>query len=97
MDSRRKFNSPATRDYFRSIGVHYVDCLKLPGYYTTNAYFIDPLHPTEPADLACMVKMLEENPEIRALIPEVSLDSLRQKLAEDQQHTNQIDLYNYEF
>jgi hypothetical protein len=96
MGTWRKFNNGQMENYLNSIGVHFQNCLRLPGYSTNNEYFIDGLHPTEPAILACVIKMLE-NPEIRTLLPEVSIDRLREKLAEDATHTSHIDLFNYEF
>jgi len=95
MEAWRKFDSPAFALYLKSLNVHYENCLRLPSYYADRRYYIDSFHPTEPAILACMIKMFE-NPDIRALFPAIALEPLRAKLAQDAAQADHIDLYRFE-
>ena len=75
----RQFLSPQTKDWIRKQGVLYFDFTRLESFGGRPDEFADPFHPSEPAYIRMLLKMLE-NDDFRALVPGLDADRLKNQL-----------------
>lgn len=75
----QQFQSPQTAEWLRRLGITYFDFTDLRSFDGRANEFVDPYHPSEPAYVRMLLKMIED-PAVRALLPGLDPDRLKSAL-----------------
>jgi hypothetical protein len=88
----RDFNQHVKDGYFDKLHVLFFNFMNFPGYSGNPQYFQDEVHPKEGATLAVLSAMASD-PRFLALLPNLDVATIDQKVAQDRQSQNHNHLY----
>jgi hypothetical protein len=91
----REFQSKATRDKFRELGIHFFDWSKHPIAANERA-FLDAAHPTEYANLAALIDAARDS-EFRTILPNLDVQELEVRFREAEKTGNFFDVFHDRF
>lgn len=77
----REFQTPEFAEWIERQDVTYFNFTSLESFGGRPQEFIDPFHPSEPAYIRMLLKMLASS-KVRAIFPEIDTNALRKRLAE---------------
>jgi hypothetical protein len=75
----RQFHSPQTAEWLKKLGINYHDFTDLRSIDGRADEFVDPYHPSEPAYVRMLLKLMED-PLVSALLPGLDPDQLKSAL-----------------
>ena len=88
----RDFNEHVRDGYFDKLHVLFFNYMNFPGYSGKAEYFQDEVHPKEGATLAVLSAMASD-PRFMALLPNLDVAAIHEKLAQDRLSQTHKDLY----
>ena len=92
----REFESDATRQMLKDLGIAFFDTMHDP-VTEDERNFVDPAHPNEGGDLAILLHLLAQEPPFRALLPRIDVASLRQQLDGARANGSLFSIYQNQF
>lgn len=92
----REFESDATRQTLRDLGIAFFDTMRDP-VDEDERNFVDPAHPNEGGDLALLLHLLVQEPTFREIFPRIDIDRLRRQLDEARTNGSLFSIYQNQF
>jgi hypothetical protein len=83
------FRAHIAQGYFDKLGIPFFDYLSFPPYSEDYRYFVDGMHNGEPITAAVIVA-LASDPRFHALLPELDVEGLKRRLAEDRNASKHV-------